>query len=131
MAKDVPYAARRETGHSHMRTPYEEVVPTSSARIAHRVAFVAIPWSAQWGTAGPTVKLVGGVRRHQRGRLASERRPGGLSGSGANLSVKSLQGGTAARSDGRAHERGADSYGDKRELGGVSPHSAILLKSVL
>jgi hypothetical protein len=78
LAKDVPYAASRETGHSHMRTPYEEVVPTSSARIAHRVGFVAVPLLGQWGTAGPSVKFVGGAKRRARADLASARPPVGL-----------------------------------------------------
>lgn len=62
MAKDVPHATRCETGHSHMRTPYEEVVPTSFARIAHRGALVAIPRSRQWGSTAPSVKLLGGAK---------------------------------------------------------------------
>jgi hypothetical protein len=133
LAKDVPHATRCETGHSHMRTPYEEVVPTSFARIAHRGALVAIPRSRQWGSTAPSVKLLGGAKKPTtHGSLPSGCRGGSENpASRAILSVRSRQEGATVRADGRAHERATDCYGDKRELGGVSPHSAILVRSVL
>ena len=133
MAKDVPHATRCETGHSHMRTPYEEVVPTSFARIAHRGALVAIPRSRQWGSTAPSVKLLGGAKKPTTDGSV----PWGCRGGSEKPCVEGdpqrevRQEGATVRADGRAHERATDCYGDKRELGGVSPHSAILVRSVL
>jgi len=134
LAKDVPHATRCETGHSHMRTPYEEVVPTSFARIAHRGALVAIPRSRQWGSTAPSVKLLGGAKKPTTdGSLPSGGRGGSEKPCVEGDPQREVKAGRYDPSERTVvlDERATECYGDKREVGGVSTHSAILLKSVL